>query len=60
MPLSTPGPYRRSSVSGQPSRTWLQRVIFPCASGSNIAFSSATVISFAQSFFGFTTTASPS
>ena len=52
MPESTPAPNRWISWSGQSGRTWFQRVIFPCAAGSQSFFSSATVIDVAQVFFG--------
>ena len=47
-------------MSGQPLRTWFQRMILPCAAGSHSFLSSATVIDVAHVFFGCTTMARPS
>ena len=45
---------------GPAGRTWFQRITLPCASGSQIFFSSATVMSLIHVAFGLTTMARPS
>src|SRR5688500_9618424 len=60
VPDSVPGPNSLSGLSGKPALTCFQLVIVPCAPGSHIFFSSATVRLVAQLFLGLTTTARPS
>ena len=49
-----------SGASGQAGLTWFQLVTLPCAAGSHIFFSSATVMLSTKVFFGLTTTVSAS
>jgi hypothetical protein len=60
VPESAPGPNSFIGWSGQAGLTWLQRVTLPCAAGSHIFFSSATVSCLMKLFFGCTTTVSAS
>ena len=60
MPESAPGPKSISFSFGNFGLTWFQLVMRPCAAGSHIFLSSATVIDFAQVLAGLTTTVSAS
>jgi hypothetical protein len=60
VPESAPGPNSFIGWSGQAGFTWFQRVTLPCAPGSHIFFSSATVSCLMKLFLGLITTVSAS
>ena len=60
MPESAPGPNSFIGWSATAAFTWFQRVTLPCAAGSHIFLSSATVSCLTKVFFGLTTTVSAS
>src|SRR5574343_1488258 len=60
VPESAPAPNSLIGASGQAGLTWFHLVMAPWAAGSQIFFSSSTVICLRKLFFGLTTTVSAS